>query len=95
VHVTAETEVCGVENLVCAGVVEDSLGVDTGLVGEGTETGDGVVERCVDLYGLCHHIFDLLDHLKVVLALDVFGARDDHSSQEASEGSDAVTFSDS
>lgn len=42
--VAGEAEPAGVDDLVCAGVVEDGLGVDAGLVGEGAEAGDGVVE---------------------------------------------------
>lgn len=33
--------------------------LDTGLVGKGTEPGDRVVERGVDLYRLSDHILDL------------------------------------
>jgi len=60
VDVTCQAEVCGVEDLVCAGVVEDRLGVDAGLVGKGTEPSDGVVEGGVDLHGLGYHILNLL-----------------------------------
>jgi hypothetical protein len=41
--VSSHTEVGGVEDLVCRGVGKDGLGVDTGLVGKGAETGDVVV----------------------------------------------------
>ncbi len=57
--VAGQTEVCGVENLVCAGVVEDGLGVDASLVGEGAEAGDGVVEGRVDLDSLGNHVLNL------------------------------------
>lgn len=59
VDVARQTKVGGVQNLICAGVVEDGLGVDTGLVGEGTETGDRVVERSIDLDGLGNHVLNL------------------------------------
>lgn len=41
--VSGHTEVGGVEDFVSGGVGKDGLGVDTGLVGEGTETSDVVV----------------------------------------------------
>ena len=59
-HVARQAEIGGVENLVCAGVVEDGLGVDAGLVGEGAEARDGVVERRVDLDSLGDHILNLV-----------------------------------
>lgn len=59
VDVAGEAKVLGVENLVGRGVVEDGLGVDTGLVGEGAEAGDGVVEGSVDLDGLGDEILNL------------------------------------
>lgn len=43
VHVSRHAEVGRVDNLIRGWVVEDSLGVDTGLVGEGAETSDGGV----------------------------------------------------
>jgi hypothetical protein len=52
VDVARQAKVGRVENLVCAGVVEDGLGVDASLVGEGAEARDGVVERRVDLDSL-------------------------------------------
>jgi hypothetical protein len=59
VDVTGQAKVGRVENLVCAGVVEDGLGVDAGLVSESAEAGDGVVKGRVDLDSLGHHILDL------------------------------------
>lgn len=59
VDVASQTEIGRVENLVCAGVVEDGLGVDAGLVGEGAEAGDGVVERRVDLDRLGDQVLNL------------------------------------
>lgn len=43
-HVATHAEVRGVDDLVGRGVGKDGFGVDTGLVGEGGETGDVVVE---------------------------------------------------
>jgi hypothetical protein len=52
VHVAGQAKVRRVEDLVCLRVVEDGFSVDAGLVGEGAESGDGVIERNVDLDGL-------------------------------------------
>jgi len=59
VDVASQTEVCGVENLVCARVVENRLGMNACFVGEGAESGDGVVERRVNLDSLRNHILNL------------------------------------
>ena len=37
-NITSETEIFGLEDLVCRGVVQDSFGVNTGLMGESTVT---------------------------------------------------------
>lgn len=94
VDVAGKTEVGRVENLVGAGVVEDGLGVDTSLVGEGAETSDGVVEGSVDLNSLGDQILKLLELVELVLALDVVGAGDDHASHQATERGDTVTLAD-
>ena len=95
VDVTSHTEVGGVDDLVGAGVVENSLGVDTGLVGEGTETSDVVVEGDVDLDGLGDQVLDLLQLLEAVLALDVLGVGDHHAGHQTTERGDTVTLTDS
>ena len=59
-HIAGQAEVSRVDDLVCARVVENGLGVDACLVCEGTEARDGVVERRVDLDGFGDEIFDLL-----------------------------------
>ena len=59
-HVACQAKVGRVDDLVGAGVVEDGLGVDTSLVGEGTEAGDGVVEGGVDLDGFSHQVLELV-----------------------------------
>jgi len=92
VDVARQAKVGGVKDFVCAGVVKDSLGVDTGLVGESTETGDGVVEGGVDLDGLGHEILNLLEQVELVLALDVLGGGDNHASHEPSKRGDAVAL---
>ena len=92
--VAGKTEVGRVENLVGAGVVEDGLGVDTSLVGEGAETSDGVVEGRVDLNSLGDQILKLLELVELVLALDVLGAGDDHASHQATKRGDTVTLAD-
>lgn len=92
--VAGKTEVGRVENLVGAGVVEDGLGVDTSLVGEGAETSDGVVEGGVDLNSLGNQVLELLELVELVLALDVLRAGDDHASHQATERGDTVTLAD-
>ena len=41
----------------------DGFGMDSGLVGEGAETGDVVVERNIDLNGLCNKVFEITELL--------------------------------
>lgn len=59
VDVAREAKVLGVEDLVRRRVVEDGLGVNAGLVGEGAEARDGVVEGRVDLDGLGDEVLNL------------------------------------
>ena len=66
VDVSRHAKVRRGDDLVCGGVVEDSLGVDTSLVGEGTETGDVVVEGNVDLDHLGNKLLDFLELLDAV-----------------------------
>lgn len=95
VNISGHAEISGVDDLVCAGHVEDSLGVDTGLVSEGTETSDVVVEGHIDLDGLGNHILNLLELVKLVSGGDVFVAVDNHTGQETSERGDTVSLADS
>jgi hypothetical protein len=82
--------------------------VDTGLVGEGAEARDGVVEGRVDLDGLGNHILNLegsawpvtdagyvtnlLEHVQLVLALDIVGGAHDHAGEKTAEGRDTVAL---
>ena len=59
VDVARQTEIGGVENLVCAGVIENGLSVDTGLVGKGAEARNGVVEGSVDFNSLGDQVLNL------------------------------------
>jgi hypothetical protein len=61
VDISRQSEVGRVDNLVSARVVQDRLGVNTGLVGKGTEARDGVVEGSVDFNGLGNHILNLIE----------------------------------
>lgn len=85
-HVSAHAEISGVDDLVGAGVVKNRLGVNTGLVREGTETSDGVVEGDVDLNGLGDHILNLLELVQLISRGDIFVAADNHSCHKATEG---------
>lgn len=85
-NVSGHTKIGRVDNLVCAGVVEDGLGVDTGFVGEGAETSDVVVEGNVDFNGSGNKILNVLELLELVLALDVFRVGDHHTGHETTKG---------
>lgn len=75
-------------------MAQDSLGVITRLVRKCTQSSDGVVEGRVDLHSFCDHVFQLLDHVQLVLASDVFTVLDNHARHEATEGCDAVALAD-
>jgi hypothetical protein len=108
VDIASQAKIGRVENLICAGVVEDGLGVDASLVGEGTEASNGVVEGGVNLYSLGYHVLNLqkvrknscgycdatylLEHVELILALDILRACNHHASQEAAKGCNAVTL---
>lgn len=92
--IAGETEVLRLEDLVGGGVVEDGLGVDTSLVGEGAVTGDGVHEGNVDLDGLRDQVLDLAEHGEVVLALHVVGVRSVQARDETAERGDTDTLAD-
>lgn len=92
VDVSRHAKVFGIDDLVGAGVVEDGLGVDTGLVGESTETGDVVVERNVDLDGLGNEVLNVLELLQPVLALDVVAVGNHHTGHQTTKRGDTVTL---
>lgn len=95
VDVSGQTEIGGVENLVGGGVGKDGLGVDTGLVGEGTETSDGVVEGDVDLDGISDKVLEVSQLVQLVLGENVVSVSSDHSSHQTSERGDTVSLTDS
>lgn len=66
--------------------------MDAGLVREGAEACDGVVERDRDLDSVGDQVLDLPQHGQVVLALGVLGVGDHHARNEATEGRDAVAL---
>ena len=72
--------------------ISTDLGVNSSLVGEGTESSDWVVEWHVDLDGLCNHILDLLDLLQSVLGLDVVTIGHNHTGHQTTERSDTVAL---
>lgn len=94
VDVAGHAKVGRVDDLVGARVIEDSLGVDTGLVGKGTETGDVVVEGNVDLDSFGDEVLNVLDLLQLVLALDVFGVGDHHTGHQTAKRGDTVALAD-
>lgn len=92
VDIASDTEVGRVDDLVCARVVENSLGVDTSLVGEGAETSDVVVEGNVDLDSLGDQVLEILQLVELVLAQDIVTVGDDHAGHETSERSDTIAL---
>ena len=106
--VSAHTEICRVEDLVSGRVGKDSLGVNTSLVGECTESSNVVVaiissfrfytgeslQRNRDLDSLGDEVLDLSEHGEVVLGLDVFWVGDHHSCNQTTKGCNTVSFSD-
>lgn len=86
VDISAHAKVFWLEDLVGRRVGEDGLRVDTGLVGEGTEARDRVVEGDRDLDSLGDEVLELAEHGEVVLGLDVFRVDDVHARDEATEG---------
>lgn len=94
VDVSGQTEIGGVENLVSGGVGENGLGVDTGLVGEGAETGDGVVEGDVDLDGVGDEVLEVSQLVQLVLGENVVSVSSNHSSHQTTERGDTVSLTD-
>jgi hypothetical protein len=94
VDVSCDAEVGGVDDFVCAWVGKDGLGVDTGLVGEGAETGDVVVEGDIDLHGLGNQVLEILELVELVLGQDVVAVGNDHAGHKTAEGCDSVAFTD-
>lgn len=91
----ANTYISGVNNFVGGGVGENSLGVDSSLVGEGGEPSNVIVEGDIDLDAVGDHVLNGLELVKVVLALDVVAIGNDHSCHQATERSDSVPLTDS
>ena len=93
VDISGHAEISWVDDLIGRWVVQDGLGVDTGLVGESAEASDVVVEWDVDLDSLGNQLLNILQLLKLVLALNVVTVGDNHASHESSEWGDTVTLS--
>lgn len=93
--VALHAKVCRVNDLVGSRVGKDSLGVNTGLVGEGAETSHVVVEGDVDLNGGSDEILDGLELVQVVLALDVLAISCKHASNETTKWRDTIALADS
>lgn len=94
VDVSGEPKVGGIDDLIGARVREDGLSVDAGLVGEGAEPGDVVVEGDVDLDGLRDEILQVSELVQFVLAHDVVAVGDNHAGHQTAERGDAVPLSD-
>ena len=61
--VSGDSEIGRIDDLIGAWVGQDGFGMDSGLVGEGAETGDVVVERNIDLDGFCNKVFKVTELL--------------------------------
>ena len=86
------TYVRGINDLVCGRICKDGLSMDTCFVGKGGETSDVVVEGDVDLDAVGDQILDLLEHLQLVLGLDIVTVGNDHPCHQATQRGDAVPF---
>lgn len=89
--VSAHTKVGRVDNLIGAGHVQDSLGMDTSLVRKGTETSDGVVEGDVDLDGGSDKVFKLLELVQLIPRGNILVAADNHAGKQASKGLESIS----
>lgn len=92
--VSGEAKISRIDDLVGARVRQDGLSVDAGLMGEGAEPGDVVVEGDVDLDGLRDEILQVSELVQFVLAHDVVAVGDNHAGHETAERGDAVPLSD-
>lgn len=92
--IAGHTEDLGLQDLIGGGVVQDGLGVDTGLVGEGAVAGDTVVERDLDLDGVGDEVLEVAELVELVLGGDVVGVDGEHAGDEVSNGGDAVALAD-
>ena len=68
--------------------------MNTGLVGEGGETGNVVVEGNVDLDRVGDQVLNGLELVQVVLALDVIAVGDNHAGHQTTQRSDTVALTD-
>ncbi|KAH3671919.1 hypothetical protein OGAPHI_000105 [Ogataea philodendri] len=93
VDVSGQAEIRWVQDLVGGWVGQDGLGMDTGLVGEGAETGDWVVERNVHLNSLCNQVLQISQFVQLVLGHDVLSVCSNHSGHQTSQRSDTVSLS--
>src|SRR5690606_23034520 len=92
VNVAGKTEIGRVDDLVCGWVLQNGLGVDTGLVGESAETGDVVVEWDVDLDGLGNQALEISELLQLVLAHNEVAVGNDHAGHQSTKRGDTVSL---
>jgi hypothetical protein len=70
------------------------FGVDTGLVREGTETSDVVVEGDVHFDIAGHQVLDLLELFEVVFLHDVVAVNGHHSGHQTPKRRDSIPLAD-
>lgn len=91
-NISGETEIRGVDNLVCRGVGQDSFSMDTSLVGKCAESGDVVVEWDVDFDCFGNEVLKVSELMQLVLGHDIFPVGNNHASHETSEGGDSISL---
>ena len=71
------------------------FGVDAGLVGKGTVSGDVVVEGNIDLDVIGDKIFDILELLQIVLAEDIVAVGNNHARHQTTKRGDSIPLANS
>lgn len=92
--VSLHTEIVWIQYFVGGWICQNGLGVDAGLVGEGTETRDWVVEGDVDLDGVCYQILNVSDLVQLVFGLDILWGGHNHTSHQTTQWGDTVSLTD-
>ncbi|KAH3660611.1 hypothetical protein OGATHE_004943 [Ogataea polymorpha] len=93
VDVSREAKIFRVQDLIGGWIGQNGLRVDTGLVGEGAESGNGVVERDVDLHNICHQVFKVSNFFQLVFGLDVVWVGNNHSGHKSTQRHNSVSLS--
>ncbi|EEQ40972.1 homocitrate synthase, mitochondrial precursor [Clavispora lusitaniae ATCC 42720] len=90
--VSGQAKVGWIQNLIRRRIGQDSLGMDTSLVGEGTETGDGVVEWDVHSNSISHQVLQVTQLVQLVLGQDIVTVSRDHTGHQGTQRRDTVSL---